>query len=518
MEQQRALDIGHAVVLLANFQQPGFSAGVLDVAGGHGEVLGVDEGGQRVDIQLLGHIGAGEGFLLGRLILGVGLVVLGLVVVQHLTGFGKLHVRGELLAGIAAQRLGERVHQLGHIVHGLDGIFQRFIDGAHALLHFQVARQISGGAAVGTRFQVQAVLQLLQGNGELIGDIAQLADDGNEGVNVPHSRLVELVHHMLQAIAHLDQRLLDLRLVDHGDQLVHTVQQGLRLIPDGGHGGTHLGAHLGHHGIGDHVAVVFQLFFVLLAAGFDLGLGGFQLLMGRRQLDVDGLQQLLVDDVDLGLAQLHLHHLLDEAVGRDAGHAAPALHIGHQRAADEIGEVVDITAFAADGNRHKGIHVHAVFNDGRGQAAAWQAGHRLVHLVGHLDHGAVHIGALGELHQQQAVVFRRGGGDGVHTRHGTQGVFHHVGDFTLHTLRAGTGVNRDHHQVRRADVRQQVGLHVAEGHEPQQQDHDNTNQHRKRFFDTEFFHFFLPFLLGPQAAGLKFPLVSLLYTRGRGLQ
>ena len=205
--------------------------------------------------------------------------------------------------------------------------------------------------------------------------------------------------------------------------------------------------------------------------------------MGRRQLDVDGLQQLLVDDVDLGLAQLHL------------------LHIGHQRAADEIGEVVDITALAADGNRHKGIHVHAVFNDGRGQAAAWQAGHRLVHLIGHLDHGAVHIGALGELHQQQAVVFRRGSGDGVHTRHGTQGVFHHVGDFTLHTLRAGTGVNRDHHQVRRADVRQQVGLHVAEGHEPQQQDHDNTNQHRKRFFDTEFFHFFLPFLLGPQSSG-----------------
>ena len=80
-------------------------------------------------------------------------------------------------------------------------------------------------------------------------------------------------------------------------------------------------------------------------------------------------------------------------------------------------------------------------------------------------------------------------------------VFHHVGDFALHTLRAGTGVNRDHHQVRRADVRQQVGLHVAEGHEPQQQDHDNTNQHRKRFFDTEFFHFFLPFLLGPQSSG-----------------
>ena len=64
MEQQCTADILHAFVFLAHLQQPRLASFVLDVTGGHGEVLGVDEGGKGLDIQLLGHIGAGKRFFL----------------------------------------------------------------------------------------------------------------------------------------------------------------------------------------------------------------------------------------------------------------------------------------------------------------------------------------------------------------------------------------------------------------------------------------------------------------------
>ena len=491
MEQQGSLNVGDAVVLLAHLQQPALAAGILDVTGGHGEVLGIDEGGQRVDVQLLCHVGAGKGLFLRGFVLGLRRFVLSLVVVQHIAGIGKFHVGGQLLAGVAAQRLREAVQQLGHIVHGLDGIFQCFIDGTQALLHLGAVH--AGGRLAGAA--IQPALQLLQGHSQAVGDIAQLADHRDEGIDVPHARLVELVHHVLQAVADVHKALLDVGVVDDLNELVDAVQQVLRLIFHRLHRRAHFRAHLGHDGVGDGVAVFFHLLFVFGTACVDLGLGLFQLFMGGGQLGVDGFQQLFVDDIDLFLVQLHLHHFLDKAVGRHAGNAALALHVGHQRIADEVGKVVDVAALPAHGHRHKGIHVQAVFQNGRRQAGIGQAGHGLVHLIGHLDHGAVHVRALAEFEEQQVVVFRRGGGDGVHTGHRAQRIFHHIGHFALHALGAGTGIYRDHHEVRGADIRQQVGLHVAQGHKAQQQHHDHTHQDREWFFDTEFFHFFLPFLL-----------------------
>ena len=92
MEQQGTGDILDAVVLLADLQQPGLVAGILDITGGHGEVLGIDQLCQRVDIQHLGHVGVLHGHLLGILILLLGILQLLLVIVQHLAGLGELDI------------------------------------------------------------------------------------------------------------------------------------------------------------------------------------------------------------------------------------------------------------------------------------------------------------------------------------------------------------------------------------------------------------------------------------------
>ena len=494
MEQQSAGDILDAVVFLADLQQPALAAGILDVTGGHREVLGIDELCQRVDVQQLGDVGAGHRLFFS---VRVGLLCLGellFVLVQHLAGFGELHISLHLLLRVGAQCIREGAHQAGDIVHGLDDVVQGIVDRVQALLHLQIIGEVCRRAALGTSLGVQALLQLLQCAGQFIGDIAQLGHDLNEGVDVLHARLVELVHDPLQAVAHVDQGLLDLRLLHHGDELVHAVQQGLCLLADGLDRLADLAAELLHHRIRNGLIVIFELAVVFLAARFDLSLGALQLLARIGQLDVDHFQQLFVDGVDLLLAELDLHHLFDQAVGGHAGNAALALHVGHEGVADELRQVIHIAALAADGRGHKGVHVQAVLDDRRGQTAARQTGRGLIHLVRHLDHGAVHIRIIGELHQQKAVVLRRGGGNTFHARHGAQCVLHHVGDFALHTLRACTGVDRDHHQVRCIHVGQKVGLHVADGHKAQHQHHDDRHQHRERFFDTEFFHFILPFL------------------------
>ena len=453
MEQQGTGDIVDAVVLLADLQQPRFAAGILDVTGGHREVLGVDELRQRVDVQHLGDVGAGHGLLLGVLIgLLCGFELL-FVLVQHLAGLGELHIGFQLLLGIGAQGVREGAHQAGDIVHSLDDVVQGVVNGAQALLHLQIIDQIGGSAALGAGLRVQALLQLLQGGGQLIGDLAQLGHDLDQGVDVLHARLIKLVHDALQAVPDVDQGLLDLRLLHHGDELVDAVQQGLCLFADGLHRIADLAAVLLHHGVGNGLIEVLELAVVLRTAGFDLGLSGVELSPRIGQLGVDDFQQPFVDGVHLLLTELDLHHLLDQAVGGHAGHAALALHIRHEGIADEIRQVVHIAALAADGHGHKGVHVQAVFNDRRRQTAAGQTGGGLVHLVRHLDQGAVHIRTLGEVHQQKAVVLRRGGRDGFHTRHGAQRVFHDVRDFALHALRARTGIHRDHHQVRRVHVR-----------------------------------------------------------------
>ena len=494
MEQQGTGDILDAVVFLADLQQPALAAGILDVTGGHREVLGIDELCQRVDVQQLGDVGAGHRLFLS---VRVGLLCLGellFVLVQHLAGLGKLHISLHLLLREIADGVREGLGQARHIVHGLDDVVQGIVDRVQALLYLQIIGQICRRAALRAGLGVQALLQLLQRTGQLIGDIPQLGHDLDEGVDVLHARLVELVHDPLQAVTDVDQGLLDLRLLHHRDELVHAVQKGLRLFAHHLDGVADLAAHLLHHGIRNGIAVILELAVVFLAARFDLGLGALQLLARIGQLDVDHFQQLFVDGVDLILAELDLHHLFDQTVGGHTGNATLALHVGHEGVADELRQVIHIATLAADGHGHKGVHVQAVLDDRRGQTAARQAGRSLIHLVRHLDHGAVHIRIIGELHQQKAVVLRRGGGDFFHTRHGAQCVLHHVGNFALHTLRACTGVDRDHHQVRCIHVGQKVGLHVADGHKAQHQHHDDRHQHRERFFDTEFFHFILPFL------------------------
>ena len=519
MEQQRAADILHAVVFLAHLQQPRLAVFVLDVTGGHGEILGVDQGRKGLDIQLLGHIGAGKRLFLGGLVLGLGLAELLFVLVQLLACLGKLHIGVELLLGKAAQCSGELAHHAGHIVHGLDGIFQCLIDDVQAVLQLQFVCQIRSALALRTRLSIDAVLQGLQGRGKLIGDIAQLGDDLDQGVDIPHTGVVELVHHPLQACLHLDQCLLHLGLLDHGDQIVDALQQCLGLLAHHLYGVPYLRAQGAHNRVGHGIAEVFELLIVFCAAGLDLGLGFFQLGVCRLQLGVDEFHQLFVDGIHLFLIQLHLHQLLHKAAGGYAGHAALALDVGGHGVLDKIRKLVHRTALAADSHGHKGVHVHAVLYHGRGQCRAGQIALGLIQLVGHLHHCAVHVRVIHKLYQQQAVVFSRGGGDLFHTGHRKR-VLQHVRDFALHTLRAGTGIYGDHHQVRSADIRQQVGFHLGDRHKAEHQHHDDSNQHRKWFFDTEFFHLILPFLChtarrnSSSLFGGNGFLTFLLYTQG----
>ena len=488
MQQQGTSNVIHAVVLLADFQQPGLAAGVLHIACRHGEVLGVDQGGQGVDVQLLLHIRLGQRLGAGRLVLLLGLFQLLFVLVELLAGLGKLHVGIELLLGKAAQCTGEGAHELRHIVHGLDGIFQRAVDHLQALLQLQLVRQISSAAALRTGLGVHPLLQLLQGIGELVGHVTQFRHDLDQGVDVPHAGVVELVQHLLQTLLHLDQCLLDLRLLDHGNELVHAFHQRPGLLAHHIHRVAYLGAHGGQHRVGHGVAKVLHLPVVFGAAGGDLAFRTVQLGTGVRQFGVDQVQQLGVDLVDLVLIQLHLHQLFHQTAGRHIGHAALALHIGHQRVLDQLRHLVDVAALPAHRHGHEGVHVQAVLNDGGSQAAAGQVALGLIQLVGHLHQGTVHVGIIGEVHQQQAVVLRRGGRDVLYTGH-REGVLQHVRHFALHTLRAGTRVYGDHHQIRRADVGQQIGLHLRDGHKAQDQHHHHGHQHREWLFDTEFFHF-----------------------------
>ena len=491
MEQQCTADILHAVVFLAHLQQPRLAAFVLDVTGGHGEVLGVDEGGKGLDIQLLGHIGAGKCLFPG----------------------------GQLLLGKAAQCVGELGHHAGHVVHGLDGVLQRLIDDVQAVLQLQFVYQILGTLALRAGLGVDAVLQGLQSRGKLIGDISQLGHDLDQRVDIPHTGAVELVQHPLQTGLHLNEGLLHLRLLDHGDQVVDALQQRFGLFAHYLYGAANIRAQGAHDRVGHGIAEVFELLIVFCAAGLDLGLGLFQLGMCRFQLGVDELHQLFVDVIHLFLIQLHLHQLLHKAAGRYAGHAALALDVRGHGVLDEVRKLVHRTALAADSHGHKGVHVHAVLYHRRGQGGIRQVAFGLIQLVGHLHQCAVHVRIIHELHQQQAVVLSRGGGDLFHTRH-CKRVLQHVRDFALHTLRAGAGIHGDHHQVRGADIRQQVRFHLGDRHKAEHQHHDDCNQHRKWFFDTEFFHLLLPFLCrtarrnSSSLFGGNGFLTFLLYTQG----
>ena len=406
MQQQGTGDILHAVVLFADLQQPRLAVLVLHITCRHGEVLGIDQLCKGVDIQLFCHIGLRQCAGFCRLVFLLGAFQLLFVFVQHLTRFGELHIGVELLLGEIAQRVGELAHQLGHIVHGLDGVFQGIVDGIHAVLQLYFVHKVLCRAAFGAGLGVDTLLQFLKGRGQLIRDIAQLGHDIDQGIDIPHAGLVELVQNLLQAVAHLDQRLLDLRLLDHGDQAVDAVQQRLRLIFDCLHRSAHLGAHGAHDRVGHRVAEVLHLLFVFPASGSDLRFGAVQLGTGCRQLGIDEFQQLRVDIIDLGLVQLHLHQLFHKAVGRNTGYTALALNIGHHGVLDKIRQIVDIAAFPADSHGHESVHVQAVLNDGRGQAAARQIALGLIQLVGYLDQSAVHIRVIRELHQQQTVVFR----------------------------------------------------------------------------------------------------------------
>ena len=189
------------------------------------------------------------------------------------------------------------------------------------------------------------------------------------------------------------------------------MQQRFGLFAHHLYGAADIRAQGAHDRVGHGIAEVFELFIVFCAAGLDLSLGILQLGVRRFQLGVDELHQLFVDGIHFFLIQLHLHQLLHKAAGGHAGHTALALDVGGHGVLDKIRKVVHRTALAADSHGHKGVHVHAVLHDRRSQCGLRQVAFGLIQFVGHLHQCAVHVRVIHELHQQQAVVFGRGGGD-----------------------------------------------------------------------------------------------------------
>ena len=497
MQQQGAFQVLDAVVFLAHLQQPGVVVLVVDVAGGHREVLGVDQLAEHVDGQQIVDVGVGKGAGLGLLILRSVLVVELLALVHLALRFGDLEVGLQLgLGHFGIDRL-ELVQQLGHAVQRVQDVLHGGVDHVQALLDLQGVHQVAGGGAVPAGLLVQPLLQLLQGHGQLVGQVADLRYHVDQVVDVPQAGGGDLVHDLVQAVPHADQGRLDLRLVDKGDQVVDGVHQGLDLAADLLGGVRDHAGHPLHHARGKHVAKGVDGLLQLGAAVGQLGGGGIQLFLGQGQLGVHLLQQQDVQGVDLLFVQLHLDVLADEAGGGNAGHALLALQLRDDAFFQEAAQLINIGAFPAHRHRHQGAHVHAQLQDGGGQADVGQAVGVLVQGVGHLDHGAVHIGVGGKAQLHDAVVFRRGGGDAGHARHRAEGAFQHLRDLRLHLFGAGAGVDGHHHQVGGADLGQQVGAQVGHRHKAQQKDDQDRDQHGKWLFYAVFFHESSLFNIGP---------------------
>ena len=499
MQQQRAFQVLDAVVFFAHLQQPGIVVFIVDIARRHREVLGVDQLAEDVDGQQVVHIGVGERAGLGLLILFFVLVVQFLALVHLALGLGDLEVSLQLgLGHFGVDRL-ELVQQFGHPVQGVQDVLHGAVDHVQALLDLQGIHQVAGGGAVPAGLLVQPLLQLLQGHGQLIGQVADLRYHVDQVVDVPQAGGGDLVHDLVQAVPHADQGRLDLRLVDKGDQVVDGVHQGLDLAADLLGGLRDHAGHTLHHARGKHVAKGVNGLLQLGAAVGQLLGGGIQLLFGQGQLGVHLFQQQDVQRVDLLLVQLHLDVLVDQAGGGNAGHALLAFQLGDDAFFQKVAQFIDIGAFPAHGHRHQRAHVHAQLQDGGGQADVGQAVGVLVQGVGHLDHGAVHVGVGRKAQLHDAVVFRRGGRDAGYARHRAQGAFQHLGDFGLHLFGAGAGVHRHHHQVGCAHLGQQVGAQVRHRYKAHQKDDQDRHQHGKRLFYAVFFHESSLFDLGPSA-------------------
>ena len=220
----------------------------------------------------------------------------------------------------------------------------------------------------------------------------------------------------------------------------------------------------------------------------DLGLALVQPLPGLRQAVTDEPQELVVQGVDLLLIQRDLHRPLHEADGADAGHAVQPLQPGENRALHQGGELIDIPVLAVHRHILGCHHVRAHLDEHGSGSQLRQAPLNLVDGSAGLHQGAVHIGAVLVLQDDEAVVLAALAGDVLHPVEGREAVLQGLGHVGFHLLRTGPGIGGDHQEVGQVHLRQQVRLHPAEADKAQYDDQEYGDQDGKRLSHTVFRH------------------------------
>ena len=486
--QQRLRHVAGAAVFVAHAQQPGPALRVVNIARGHGKVLRIDQLGEGGCVHQRVQIGRGERLLALLVILGIGALQLGLSRAELLRRGGKAHRRVQLALGQLGKGGLQHIHQARHLsrlfrkaahrfarlpdlggellraVARRDLVHQRLALAQHGVDLLSRLHQIADGAAVqqsrGGRFQPRG-----QSSGAL-GEVAVEKRIVRIGQQLAHHRgqlhrRFQRFEPLGQVVCPLAQALRELlrRRIQPAKERGRKRIAELRLLP------LELPLSCVHLSLG------------LIQRGARLGQGFVGL-----------FQDPVVHAVDLLLIELDLHGLLHQSHARHAGDAVLPLEVRDDLFFDIVGQLVNVVPVAADCHIHRGDHVHTDLQDAGRAAVCRQRGGDLVDRAGDVDHGAVHIAAVGKLQLHHRIVLAAHRGHLLHVFHRAERLLQRRADLELHLLRAGAGIGRDDHQIREVDRGQQVGRHPRHGHDTQRQHHDDRHQDRERFFYAEFFH------------------------------
>ena len=374
----------------------------------------------------------------------------------------------------------------------LDGFLHRRV--IRVLLHlpggllrgFRLLRNVVDRFSGGLRLRAALAVDLL----DLLPGLLEIRLDLPDVHDGRAVRVLEVLHRAgdipRHAVADAAERAAHiLQLLKAPDQLVDAVLEldreflRLRLDPV-------------HNAAGDRLTEGFLLRLQFILSALDLRLRVFQFFQRLAQPVVRERQDPVVHVGDLGVVQLDLDALLHEADRRDFRDALLPLKVRHDVVLHIVRQLVDVVALAADREVHRRDHVHADLEDARRPAAVGQRRPRLLDRARHLDHGAVHVGAVLEFQLCHGIIFRTHRVNIFDVGDRAEGALHRLTDRRLHPFRARAGVRRHDDHVRQGHGRQEVCRHIGD-RDKAEYDHDQyCDQHGKGSSDAEFFHILYP--------------------------
>ena len=419
---------------------------IADVAGGHGKVLGRQQGGDGAHAQHTAHVGLALQILPGVLQGGKTLFDGGQGAVQLHFRLGQQrhrvqkapHALGQLGADfvqflVVVQGVGKAFHGLGSVGHGL-------------LQGLQLGRK--GGDAVRPLLGVNLteivgpVSGILRQGPQVGGGGGQIGAGGGAAVR---------------------------RGAEFG--------QGIPCLFDGG-----------HHAVADAVRRRFFAVGEGLLGGGELIFGAVQLLLGLVQLFRRRVVYRLGHAVQLFRVENYVELPVHRAADVHAGHAGDACQLLGEGLVHEVADLVDVLAVIADGGHHYGQHGGVDFHHVRGghgvAPLAGQGGDFLLNV--HRDGVHVHPFFKFQHHHGHAVV--AGGGHLFDVLQRGHGLLHRPGHLLLHALGAGAGVSGDDNGIGEVHVGQQVGRHFDVRHHAQHDDGQHRHKDGQRLFHAECRH------------------------------